>query len=564
MRSKMKSFCEGCTELLIFALLLNCAERAQAADESMQSKDEKPKVMIAEKAPEKPAETPLAKFFEMTEIRHLPGQLNNVRVFNSNSPEMILEDGILLSTFPFDQMAHPECHLNYSFQGDFDLFAHHVTKAESDADERVLWLGFLVGNPSNKKVRVRVLSGASYLSQPDAPFAALADITLNNEGKVFAGPGDRVSDEVLRGAQPTFMPKSIDLAAGQTKLLLALPLPVRKLRPALNGRSVLLKLNSSGPVNAASLAKYVGPLQGETGPAESEWIEALNSFRLAKPRDKSPTEPFIGKGGIIFGRVAGVGLGNQWNAVASDAAALSPLRHLPQQPSAYLNMPGISGEPAKPRFAPLEGNSNGRITDLVDLASNTALVVTGGKKNKKSNSDAKPAAAAIGASNRDLTIPAPEKNISFPISTVERGTFGTRQIQSAPLLVSYADTAFLANGNYGITYKIDLPLHNPLQETVNVQILFKTPLKSDEAKLEFYEEPPSRAHFRGTVKVTAEGKTNYWHLVQKQGFDGSKLAELLMPAGSRKKVSIEFIYPPDATPPHVISILTLRKGESED
>lgn len=34
-----------------------------------------------------------------------------------------------------------------------------------------------------------------------------------------------------------------------------------------------------------------------------------------------------------------------------------------------------------------------------------------------------------------------------------------------------------------------------------------------------------------------------------------------MPAGSRKKVTLEFIYPPDATPPHVISIETIKKME---
>ena len=34
------------------------------------------------------------------EVRPLPGKLNDVPVFNSNSPEVLNNEGILLSTFP--------------------------------------------------------------------------------------------------------------------------------------------------------------------------------------------------------------------------------------------------------------------------------------------------------------------------------------------------------------------------------------------------------------------------------------------------------------------------------
>ena len=534
--------------------------QSEKSSEKTSEKDSEKTVKAPEKPPEKTPEKVLVKFSEATAMRALPGSLNEVAVFNSNSPEMVLENGILLSTFPFEQMENPECHLNFAFQGDFDLFAHHVTKAESDADERVLWLGFLVGNPSNKKVRVKVLNGATYLSQPDAPFVTLPDIALNDEGKLYAGPGDRVSDEVLRGVKPTFLPESVELEAGQTKLLVALPLPVRKLRPALNGRSLLLKLNSSGPVNVASLAKYVEREQGDAGPSEMEWIEGLNHFVLATPRDKPPTLPFTGKGGVAYGRVAGVGLGNEWTATVTDAGAPKSA-----SPQSYLNLPSAGAAiRVKPEFSPLPGNSNGRIVSFVDLDSGARIQLSDGKLASTSpKKGVKPTAKSI---SKDLSIPLPGQRLSFPLSTVERGTFGTGQVQSAPLLVSYADTAYLANGNYGITYKVELPLFNPLKETVNVQVLFCTPLKTEEAKgeLQYYDDPPPRAHFRGTVKVNCDGITNFWHLVQKQGFDGSKLAELEMLPGSRKKVSLEFIYPPDATPPHVLSIVTIKKAEPEN
>lgn len=42
-------------------------------------------------------------------VRPLPGSLDNVPVFNSNSPELIQTDGILLSTFPPGGKASPFC-----------------------------------------------------------------------------------------------------------------------------------------------------------------------------------------------------------------------------------------------------------------------------------------------------------------------------------------------------------------------------------------------------------------------------------------------------------------------
>jgi hypothetical protein len=56
------------------------------------------------------------------EVRSLPGQLDTVPVFNSNSPELVLKEGILLSTFPSEDKKVPTAHLNFPFQGRFDVF----------------------------------------------------------------------------------------------------------------------------------------------------------------------------------------------------------------------------------------------------------------------------------------------------------------------------------------------------------------------------------------------------------------------------------------------------------
>jgi hypothetical protein len=70
-----------------------------------------------------------AEIVRPQEVRPLPGGLDTVPVFNSNSPELVLEPGILLSTFPPGGMAHPEAHLDYALSGRFDVFAHHVARA---------------------------------------------------------------------------------------------------------------------------------------------------------------------------------------------------------------------------------------------------------------------------------------------------------------------------------------------------------------------------------------------------------------------------------------------------
>jgi len=107
---------------------------------------------------------------ENNTIRPLTGELNQIPVFNSNSPELVVGEGILLSTFPSENKNHPNAHLNYPLQGRFDIFAHHVAKAVDKNDRRTLYLGIIVHNPTNKTVNIDILQGASYLSQPDVPF----------------------------------------------------------------------------------------------------------------------------------------------------------------------------------------------------------------------------------------------------------------------------------------------------------------------------------------------------------------------------------------------------------
>ncbi len=444
-------------------------------------------VLLAQAGAFPPAFTP-QEIVQPQEVRPLLGRLDEIPVFNSNSPELVLQSGILLSTFPTTGKTDRKAHLNYPLQGYFDLFVHHVAKAPTPENLRTLYLGVILHNPSQKPVTVNILQAASHLSQPDAPFVELPSQTENTQGNVYAGPGSRVMSDVLRGRRQDIFPDRLIIPAASSRMLLNLPVPVKGLEPPLNGRSTYMRLYGNGRVYAASLAMFapVDATGNERSPNLSEWEQLLNSGDLVAPRDRPPTPPSV-TSNIVYGRVAGISQGSQWKA------------------------------------------------DLVDRPNILSL-----------------------------TIPSKGKAISYPLSTLNGGTLGTNQIQSAPMLVRYPDTADRAHGNYGVQYSLSLPLYNPTQQTQTVTLKIQTPIKQNQLQggLRFLEPLPKQVFFRGTVKVSYKDErgllqTRYYHLAQKRGQQGEPLLTITMTPADRKSVKVDFLYPPDATPPQVLTIETI-------
>jgi hypothetical protein len=426
------------------------------------------------------------------EVRALPGRLNNIPTFNSNSPELVLQEGILLSTFPTQGKKNPSAHLNYSFRGRFDIFAHHVAKANNPEDERSLYLGIVLYNPTNKPVKVNILQAASYLSQPDAPFIARPAFSINNDGSIYAGPGDRATGDVLRGKRQEQFPREIIIPPGKNQILLNLPIPVKGLTPPLNGRSTLMRLSSSGRVYAASLAMFAPKNSdgSERPPTLEEWETLLNNGELSSPRDKVPTPLEQTDKPIIYGRVAGVSQGSEWRSLITD-------------------------NPGNPK-------------------------------------------------STFLTIPKAGQAYSYILSSLHRGTLETGQIQSSPMLARYPDTAYRAHGNYALQYSLKLPLYNNTPQSQTVSIAMQTPIKEDKLSkqgLRFFAAEAKPVFFRGSVRIRyrddkGKPQTQFIHLVQKRGQQGQPLVVLNMKQGDRRLVEVDLIYPPDATPPQVLTVKT--------
>ena len=442
------------------------------------------------------AQPPRASVLRPQTVAPLPGGLDGRLLINDNNPELIRSQGILLSTFaPLGP--HPQAHLNSPLNGVFDLFSHHVYAGQPSRLDSTLWLAVVAAPRGPRPVRLEQLGGATSLSQSlqpgenGAPFLPLPPLLRQGLSPVWSGPGSRVATELLARGPNPRLPQSWHLPAGQLSTLLTLPIPVRGLDPLLNGRNLQLRLRSDGPLDVALLAAY-GPLDGP--PPAALWQSMLKNDGLS-PKEHTPT-PRGASGPIIYSRVSGIQVGATWRGRLSDPGSTS----------------------LSVRRAP----------------------------------------------------------ISWPIASLERGRLGSGQVQSAELKVFYGGTAWAAHGNYGVEYQLQIPLRNDTSAPVTLALAFESPLKRDlaEGGLRFAAGAPGTGPvvFRGTVEVgglsPGDGSRSQpdrlpaavlgpqtFHLVQRAGERGPALGVVRLAPGESRLVRVRLIYPADATPPQVLSLL---------
>jgi hypothetical protein len=164
---------------------------------------------------------------------------------------------------------------------------------------------------------------------------------------------------------------------------------------------------------------------------------------------------------------------------------------------------------------------------------------------------------------------APKAPISWPISSLERGTLATNQVQTAELKSFYPGTAWAAHGNYGVEYDLTLPLKNTGSAAVTLQLSLDSPLKgnSQPSFLRFRDDLNGPVMFRGPVQTTGledpegvpKGRQTQ-HLVLRQGQQGPSLGQLMLKPGEAKQVRVRLVYPADATPPQVITVQPVKQS----
>ena len=488
------------------------------------------------------------------DVRSLPGHLDNVPVFNSNSPEMIQTPGILLSTFPPTGMQVPSAHLNYAFNGRFDIFEHHIARGVNADDTRTLYTAIVVYNPSDRPVTLNILQAVSYLSQ-DAPFTELPDYVANASSAVFAGPGSRTTGDLLRGQRQSQWPTQVTIPPKRIQLLVNMPIPLRRLTVPTDG-TLPPGFIIPNPIAAAQIARTQAALLAASNSAAA----ALSTGVL--PTGVLPTVippaaiPSSDRDVSVNGRSLQMQLSSSAPVYVASLAMYAPqleggAERVPTLAEwvEVLTKGGLAGPRDRPPSPP-------ETRDFVRYYYSRVAGVSQGSEWRTTVTD---------TPNADhLTIPRVGQAISYVLSTVDRNTFGTGQVQSAPLLVRYPDTAYRAHGNYGVRYSITLPLYNNTDSPRRIALMMQTPVRDEEdTVLKFRNPPDNLVFFRGTVRLRYTNdfgipQTLYTHLVQHRGQEGAPLLELTLPKGDRRLVQIDFLYPPDATPPQVFTLETLE------
>lgn len=491
------------------------------------------------------------------DVRPLPGTLDSIPVFNSNSPEVIQENGIIVSTFSPDGMDDPSAHLDYAFDGRFDIFAHHVARGLDPNDVRTMYNGIILHNPGNSPITINVSQAASYLSQ-EAPFFDLPSYVANPLGDVFSGPGSRVMGDILRGLTQPHWPTTITIAPQQSHLLVNLPIPLRRLTVPVNGtlppgQIILPPIPSLDDVDTLVSSKVVASgltdLDGEK--YEGDAPESYGAVAKGNPDDGGE---YLAQALPTNGRTTLMRLFSSGPVRVASLAMYAPQtednhERVPTlaEWETVLKEEGLSGPrdypPTPPNAQHFSRFFYGRVAGVAKGSQWLATLT-----DDRSSS---------------LTIPSPGKHISYALSTLDHNTFGTGQIQSAPMVTRYPDTAYRAHGNYGIHYNLTLPLHNDTDRQQQVAIKFETPIQNEDQddSLTFLNPPEDRIFFRGTILLRYVDSWNlpqarYFHVVHRRGQEGKALVRLNMRPGDRRLVKVEFLYPPDATPPQVLTVET--------
>lgn len=444
-------------------------------------------------------------------LRPLPGQLDQTLLFNDNNPESIKASGILLSTFSPVGRSHPQAHLDQRLVGHFAVFSHHVY-ARPAHGAATAWLALLAGNATDRPTTITAAQAATALSQPDAPFLPLPSLLEENLNRA----GDH-GDTTTRAAHA---PLSAVAVAR---------LDQGPLRRGLGGR---------GAVYAGPGSRVAGTLLrgASTADLPSDWQLPPHSTRvlLLLPIPTTHLDP------PVNGRTT------QLRLHSSGPVSLAMVVALQDEPPDPSTLLGLLDGPLSPKgHQPTPPGHAGGI-----VYSRVSGVQRGARWQGRLTD---PGRAVLSV----RSVP-----VGWPISALVGGTMTTAQVQTAPLKTFYPGTAWAAHGNYGVEYHLTLPLLNDTPEPVTLQLALESPQEREpQAGVVSLAAPSPNTpvRFRGPVAVQGlDGppRERVFHLVQRRGQPGPLLGTVTMAPSEERTVVVRLVYPADATPPQVLSLLS--------
>jgi hypothetical protein len=107
---------------------------------------------------------------------------------------------------------------------------------------------------------------------------------------------------------------------------------------------------------------------------------------------------------------------------------------------------------------------------------------------------------------------------------------------------------------------------------VQLQLAVESPIKGDQAQggLRFNVTPSRAVMFRGPVEVSGlDGPggrptaRRRFHLVQRAGDPSPALGTISLAPGAMRNLRVRLIYPADASPPQVLSLLPVKQSADQ-
>ena len=388
--------------------------------------------------------------------RGLNGTFNNVPVLHSNQPEIVTGPGILVNTAKGSAIAaetnRPLRNPAYTFNGEFGVHMHHKyypddkRKMGGRRDRGLLTLALIASNPGRQPVTLRFDKG-SVKNSFEAPYLPNNLMGVKPLGKRpwNTGPGDATAVQMLRQELDRKLKPSITIPPGGKAIVVSTVLPARGIA---NG---LLRGRSDGPFTMAVVA-------AEETNDPGRLISVLNSGRLAPGRIYLNRIRDI-QLGRVFSRVAGVALGDTYNASIQHDLRQGPLH--------------------------------------------------------------------------------------VPLTSTARHNFGTRDVQVNPLSTRMADSALNNVGTYGVRYDVTLNLSGSGAH----QLVMSHPVVS--GKKQF-------TAFRGSLRIETIDGYREIHVGLRSG-ESLALADLNLIPGQTNPVKLSLVYPADATPGHLLSVVPVQQ-----
>ena len=132
--------------------------------------------------------------------------------------------------------------------------------------------------------------------------------------------------------------------------------------------------------------------------------------------------------------------------------------------------------------------------------------------------------------------------LHVPLTSTNRHNFGTREVQVNPLVSRMVDSSLDNVGTYGVRFDVDLNLKG----AGPYELVLSHPTASGSGK-------PFTA-FRGSLQVRTEEGLQEMHVGMRSG-QSLPLTTLNLQGGISNTVRISLVYPADATPGHLLSIV---------